>query len=371
MINTSHSPSFPRKNIDQPNQDDFLALRIFQGIGMCIFILTGIPGNFLVCYLVRRTRRLRTVTNLIISNLAVADLGVCLFNIPVSLVTVIFNRWVLTDFVCQIAGFTFALFLFEALWSLALVSISRYWCIVQPAKFSYIFTRRRTMAMIIATWALSLFCALPPLFGWSRYVFTVEKSTCYFDLREKKILPYAVTLAIVMFIIPYILITVPYSSIFRFIRGHSRRMSVNSVSSRFRKVSRPTFQDFKVTKLLLVVVCVFVACWTLHIVVNLLKGFSMIKSIPRILDAISIFLTFLSSSCNPFIYGLMNKKFRRGFRAVLCAPCQKCHKAKVSKLERKVSGETTRNLSSRSRSSNKKELKMVTEAVPTVYETCV
>lgn len=356
-----------RTNTGGQDEGDFLALRIIQAMGMCLFILTGIPGNFLVCYLVRRTRRLRTVTNLIISNLAVADLGVCLFNIPVSLVTVIYNRWMLTDFVCRIAGFTNALFLFEALWSLALVSISRYWCIVQPAKFSYIFTRRRTMAMITATWILSFLCALPPLFGWSHFVFTIGKATCYFNLSEH--LPYTIILAIVVFILPYILITVPYYRIFRFIRVHSRRLSVNSAS--FRKTSRSTFQDFKVTKLLLVVVCVFVACWTPHIIVNLMNGFGIIRPIPRILDAVSTFLTFLSSSCNPFIYGLMNKKFRKGFRAVLCAPCQKCAKPKAPMLERKISGETTRNLSSRSRSSHKREWKIVTETRNTIYETCV
>lgn len=362
--------NFNRTNEQGQSQGDFLALRIIQAVGMCLFILTGIPGNFLVCYLVRRTRRLRTVTNLIISNLAVADLGVCLFNIPVSLVTVIYNRWVLTDFVCRIAGFTNALFLFEALWSLALVSISRYWCIVQPAKFSSIFTRRRTMAMITATWILSLLCALPPLFGWSQFVFTIGKATCYFYLSEH--LPYTIILAIVVFILPYVLITVPYYKIFRFIRGHSRKMSVNSVSAgQFRKGTRSTFQDFKVTKLLLVVVCVFVACWTPHIIVNLMNGFGIIQPIPRILDAISTFLTFLSSSCNPFIYGLMNKKFRKGFREILCAPCQKCAKPKTQMLERKISGETTRNLSSRSRSSHKRDWKIVPETRNTFYETSV
>lgn len=360
--------TYNRQN--QDDSDDFLVLRIFQAIGMSVFILTGIPGNFLVCYLVRRTRRLRTVTNLIISNLAVADLGMCLFNIPVSLVTVILNKFVLTDVVCRIAGFTNALFLFEALWSLALVSISRYWCIVEPGKFSSIFTRRRTMAMITATWVLSFLCALPPLFGWSFYGFIVGKSTCYFDLSQN--LPYTITLAVVVFILPFILITVPYYRTFRFIRGHSRTMSIRGVSSSLRKTYRPTFQDFKVTKLLLVVVCVFVACLTPHIVVNLLNGFGIIQSIPRILDAITTFLTFLSSSCNPFIYGLMNKKFRKGFRSVLCAPCQKCAKVKQSKLERRISGETTRNLSSRSRSSHRREWRIVTEAgPPIVYESSV
>ena len=347
----------------------YLGLRIIQIMGMCLFIVTGIPGNFLVCYLVRRTPRLRTVTNLIISNLAVADLGVCLFNMPVSLVTVIYNnRWMLSKPVCHIAGFTNALFLFEALSSLALVSVSRYWCIVQPAKFSAIFTRRKTMAMITATWVLSFLCALPPLFGLSRFTFRAGKSTCYFDLSEN--LTYTIILAVLVFILPYVLITVPYSIIFRFIRVHSRTMSINNVSSR-KPRTRSAFQDFKVTKLLLVVVCVFVACWTPHVVVNLMNGFGLISPIPRILDAISTFLTLLSSSCNPFIYGLMNKKFRKGFRTILCGPCQKCTKPQGRKLERKISGETTRNLSSKSRSSHKREWRVVTETGNAIYETCV
>ena len=64
----------------------YFGLRVSQATAMSILLITGLIGNALVCFLVRRTSRLRTVTNLIISNLAAADLGVCVFKIPVSLV---------------------------------------------------------------------------------------------------------------------------------------------------------------------------------------------------------------------------------------------------------------------------------------------
>lgn len=65
----------------------YFGLRMSQATAMSIFLITGLIGNTLVCFLVRRTPRLRTVTNLIISNLAATDLGVCIFKIPVSLVS--------------------------------------------------------------------------------------------------------------------------------------------------------------------------------------------------------------------------------------------------------------------------------------------
>lgn len=300
-------------------------LRIARTIVLSLFIVTGIPGNFLVCFLVYRTHRLRTVTNVIISNLAVADLGVCLLNIPIALATVI--RGVrLKGALCQFAGFTNSLFFFEVLLSLPLVSVSRYWCIVRPAEFTTVFSKRRTYHMIAATWMVSILCAIPPFFGWSKFNFQEGKGTCALDTqRNTDSLTYTISiLVIVGFLIPFTLITVPYYKVFRFIRTHTRRMSQKRMPS-FRR-SRPNsmFQDFKVTKLLLVVVCVFVACWTPNIVVSLVKSFyDLNQSTQKKLDTISILLIFLSSTCNPFIYGLMNTQFRKGFLDILCAPCRK------------------------------------------------
>ncbi|XP_031556288.1 melatonin receptor type 1C-like isoform X2 [Actinia tenebrosa] len=268
------------------------------------------------------------VTNLIIGNLAVADLAVCLLKVPVSVATIVAGSWVLGELLCNIVGFINALLLFEVLYSLALVSISRYCCVVSPSKFSSLFTKQRTFFMIGGTWILSILCAVPPIFHWGSYHYEEGKAICVISMNES--LSYTIVLAMVQFIIPFLLITVPYCKIFRFLQTHNRRLSANSITSSFRRQSRTSlFHDFKMTKLLLIIVIFFVACWTPYSVVNLLAGFNIINPIPLGLDAVCNLLTFLSSSCNPYIYGLLNNQFQKGFRDVFCGLCQKFTEEKV------------------------------------------
>lgn len=160
---------------------DWDYLRIVQVVFLGLFFVTGIPGNSVICLLVYRSPRLRTVTmvtNLIVGNLAVADLAVCLLKIPVSIATVVKNQWIWNNHFCNATGFVNSLLLFEVLYSLALVSVSRYCCVVSPSKFSTIFTRRRTYGIIAATWVLSIFSAAPPLFGWGLFQYEYGKATC-------------------------------------------------------------------------------------------------------------------------------------------------------------------------------------------------
>lgn len=299
-------------------------IRTIQVVCLALFLVMGIPGNSVICMLVYRSPRLRTVTmvtNLIVGNLAVSDLAVCLLKIPVSLLIIVKNQWIWNEAFCNAVGFVNSLLLFEVLYSLALVSVSRYCCVVSPSKFSAIFTRKRTYGIISVTWIMSTLSAAPPLFGWGVFQFEYGKAICVIAVRQS--ISYTIVLALLQFTLPFLLITIPYFKIFRFLRTHNRRLSANSITSSFRRQSRTSlFHDFKMTKLLLIVVCFFVACWAPYTVVNLLAGFGFIDNIPLVLDCICNLLTFLSSSCNPFIYGSFNNQFRKGFRDIFCSSCQ-------------------------------------------------
>ena len=49
--------------------------------------------------------------------------------------------------------------------------IGRYFAIVRPMQYSRKMTRNRANGLLIFAWCLGLVCALPPLFGWSAYVY--------------------------------------------------------------------------------------------------------------------------------------------------------------------------------------------------------
>ena len=59
---------------------------------MCVYgliIIISLFGNFLVFSVILRTRRLHTITNLFIANLAFGDLLMTTFNIPFTVVRIL------------------------------------------------------------------------------------------------------------------------------------------------------------------------------------------------------------------------------------------------------------------------------------------
>lgn len=81
------------------------AFVIVMSILMVVFILLSIIGNVLVILTVCRNRQMRTRTNIFLVNLAVADVMVAMFNMPVALVTLIRGRWVFGKALCDVNAF--------------------------------------------------------------------------------------------------------------------------------------------------------------------------------------------------------------------------------------------------------------------------
>ncbi|GIY46151.1 hypothetical protein CEXT_745791 [Caerostris extrusa] len=65
--------------------------------------LISIIGNFCVLVIVFTSRRMRTVTNYFIANLAVADIIIGMFSIPFQFQAALLQRWVLPAFMCAFA----------------------------------------------------------------------------------------------------------------------------------------------------------------------------------------------------------------------------------------------------------------------------
>ena len=67
--------------------------------------LIAIIGNSLVMYVVLVSRRMQTVTNFYIANLALSDVVLALFCIPFQFRAALIQRWDLPEFMCQFCPF--------------------------------------------------------------------------------------------------------------------------------------------------------------------------------------------------------------------------------------------------------------------------
>jgi len=65
---------------------------VFVVLYSVIFVV-GLSGNSLVVYVVSRNAAMRTITNIFIANLAVADIMMCLLAVPLTPAVIMLRSW--------------------------------------------------------------------------------------------------------------------------------------------------------------------------------------------------------------------------------------------------------------------------------------
>lgn len=84
---------------------DYISPKFYHWIFITLFFIVfvvGITGNLMVCYSVRRSTHLKTVTNYFLANLAAADFLVLLICLPPSVIQDVTQSWFLGAAMCKI-----------------------------------------------------------------------------------------------------------------------------------------------------------------------------------------------------------------------------------------------------------------------------
>ncbi|KAK6759744.1 hypothetical protein RB195_021359 [Necator americanus] len=88
--------------------------------------------------------------------------------------------------------------------------------------------------------------------------------------------------------------------------------------------SQELANEHKATRVLAVVFICFFICWTPFFVANFIVGFcGALCTMPPWLGSVFLWLGYISSTVNPIIYTVFNKRFRQAFVRIL--RCQCCH----------------------------------------------
>jgi len=141
---------------------------IVSSIVVTTIMLVIVLGNALVVIAVAVDRNLKGPQNWFIASLAVSDLLVGLFIMPLSLSNELLGFWPFGAVLCQLWLATDVLLCTASILNLCLISLDRYWSIVRAVAYLRQRTPRRATLMICAVWSLSAVICFPPLAGWSR-----------------------------------------------------------------------------------------------------------------------------------------------------------------------------------------------------------
>ncbi|XP_040169372.1 neuropeptide FF receptor 2-like isoform X1 [Anopheles arabiensis] len=287
-------------------------------------VLFGVLGNAVLCCTLVQIRALRTPTNLLIANLAVADLATLVICPLMFMFHDFYQNYVLGAIGCRTEGFLQGSLLITSVLCLCAISYDRLTAIVFPKRSRL--TKRGAVGLIVACWVGGFLLALPLSLHrayrerqWKNYLETYcAENTTFLPSYWHVLIG-----ALVWF--PLLVMFCCYSLIFLKLDRYERRVlrKEHPISVSYKR---------KVAKTLFIVLIVFVLLripFTTLVFVRynryLNDNQNQIGNDFLILWYVSHYLMYLNAALNPLIYGLTNENFRKAFHKIslsrlLCIP---------------------------------------------------
>lgn len=276
---------------------------------MCISLF----GNSIICYVIIRNKRMYTVTNFFIANMAISDLFVTCFNVPFNIARHLMEEWPFGSFICHLTNFSLMISVYVSTFTLTAIALDRQYILLYPLKPRI--TKRTGLIILLVIWMVSFLLSLPyGIYSQVTDVFFMIKAVkrCRSVFPEpKEVFEKTLTMSttIIQYFIPLTIIGFSYGRIVRklWLRTHLGAVthSQQQLQNRAKRKS---------IKLLVAVVVVFALCWMPLNLYHILTDFHPDTSVFKY-DS-TVFFVFhwiaISSTCyNPFVYCWMNESFRK------------------------------------------------------------
>ena len=305
-------------NTGGPSEEDRAfenGIRYVVVIVFTVIFLLGIFGNSLVIHVILSRRRMRTVSNLFLMNLAFADLTFILICVPTTALNYAMESWPLGLIMCKINQYLLFVTVYVTIYTLVMISAIRFLAVVFPLESSNLRTRKNALICIVVIWMVMLAVNIPILISCKMYTYDYHgetRSVCLIDPSptfEKAKLYYASFFAFA-YLIPLVIICVLAGGIVR------RLLMKNETDHEHIKMRRKK----DATKTTIFVVLLFAISWLPINIILMINYFGKEEWFTKVFVVFQVLANCLSygNSCiNPILYNFLSKDFRRHFHRTL------------------------------------------------------
>ncbi|XP_071347974.1 leukotriene B4 receptor 2b [Trachinotus anak] len=303
-----NSTSNPTETPEDPSvvSNDFSTTLGALILGL-VFLL-GVPGNFFIVWSILARIRRRSVTTILILNLALAD-GFLMILTIFFIIYLAMQTWVFGNAMCKILFYLCNTNMYASIFLITLMSVHRLVIVVFPRRFSSIVSKKIIKRVIVGMWILVGVISIPSLVFRDEREDRDELDNLRLVCAPNHTLPQHVRFqysfeTVVGFILPYSIIITSYILILRRLRQTKFHRKVRS------------------EKLILAIVVMFGAFWLPYHVINMIQVAAewyndghptkeVLDKISRSSRAVTSALAFISSCANPVLYTFAGKSYIR------------------------------------------------------------
>lgn len=296
--------------------EDYAGRMVAITILSSVCVLT-VFGNTMVLLAFFRNRSLRSFGNYFLISLALSDLVMGCWTFPNTIANLVLCKSWMSALLCEMSGYIDNVILTNSLVTLAACSYDRYLVITRPLFYKRCMTGKRTLLILCATWIYSMSLSLPPFCGIGKFRLSEFSRTCALTVTNTEPLQnfkiYFSSYIIFTFIPPLsIMITCYY-----FILQTAREVNANDPNVIKQGGAWKGIKNYKAGLMIAVIIGVYLVFVLPVMIFATLQVVFNVHGIPKDAALIVVYLVMCNSFCNPIIYGIMNKEFRKTFRNIL------------------------------------------------------
>ena len=289
-------------------------------------VFFGVVANSIVISIVRKTPSMHTTTNYLLMNLAVADL-LTLLLCPGLYDFALHNLRLNTtsgDILCKIlAGNAIVCISFDAsVLTLCVIAVERYIGIVKPFNRTGHLTRKTLCLAITTIWLMAIISSFPDSL-WTTYNSEKVLSTLRYpctrpwtvEYQPSKVKSYIISHSVIIIVLPAILISFCYISIFAEMRSRSSEPDENEDS---KKAMEKLLRLLVLLAVAFCTLCLPFAGFFFYVSAlgpdQVKQRFTSLFLVHRIVR----FLIFSNSFINPIMYAAQSSNYREVLQQKLC-----------------------------------------------------
>ncbi|XP_035219412.1 neuropeptide F receptor-like, partial [Stegodyphus dumicola] len=291
------------KELQQHFSKDKVFDRNTEIIIICLYstlIISGVISNFLISGIILRNAQICSPRYPYVINLNIADLIMCVFCIPFTLVAVIRKRWILGEILCKFVPFVQGSTVFLSSATVSVIAVDRHKNVLNAFPAGRKKKNKGVMCSIISVWLISFVLSSPISYAQTIKnvglpgIYTYEKCIESWPWTKAKGI-YTVITVLAQFLIPALVLFITHLRIESHLNYELRR-------------------NRRATIVLLTITIVFSLTWLPWNILNLIADFHPTSMSPQ-----NLYLSFVichiiamtSATSNPILYGWLNSNIRR------------------------------------------------------------